>query len=64
MNRSRFSQEQSIGVLKEHQAGLGAKALCRKQGVRDATFYKWQSKYRGIDVTDAKKLNAMGVKNI
>ena len=40
MKRSRFSEEQIIGILKEHQAGLGAKELCRKHGVSDATFYK------------------------
>ena len=39
MKRSRFSEEQIIGILKEHQAGLGAKELCRKHGVSDATFY-------------------------
>ena len=45
MKRSRFSEEQIIGILKEHQAGLGAKELCRKHGISDATFYKWRSKY-------------------
>lgn len=44
MTRSRFSEEQIIGILKEHQAGLGAKELCRKHGVSDATFHKWLSK--------------------
>ena len=39
MKRSRFSEEQIIGILKEHQAGLGAKELCRKHGISDATFY-------------------------
>jgi transposase-like protein len=42
MKRSRFSDEQIIGILKEHQAGLGATELCRKHGVSDATFYKWR----------------------
>lgn len=55
MKRSRFSEEQIIGILKEHQAGLGAKELCRKHGVSDATFYKWRSKYGGMEVSDAKK---------
>lgn len=50
MKRSRFSEEQIIGILKEHQAGLGAKELCRKHGVSDATFYKWRSKYGGMEV--------------
>lgn len=43
MKRSRFSDEQIIGILKEHEAGLSAVELCRKYGVSDATFYKWRS---------------------
>ena len=39
MKRSRFSEEQIVGILKEHQVGLGAKELCRKHGISDATFY-------------------------
>ena len=46
MRRSRFSEEQIIGILKEHQAGRGVAELCRKYGISDATFYKWRSKYR------------------
>ncbi len=49
MKRSRFSEEQIIGILKEHQARLGAKDLCRKHGISDATFYKWRSKYGGME---------------
>ena len=56
--RSRFSEEQIIGILKEHQAGATAADLCRKHGVSDATFYKWRSKYGGMEVSDAKKLKA------
>ena len=63
MKRSRFSEEQIIGILKEHQAGLGAKELCRKHGVSDATFYKWRSKYGGMEVSDAKRLKALEVEN-
>ena len=63
MKRSRFSEEQIIGILKEHQAGLGAKELCCKHGVSDATFYKWRSKYGGMEVSDAKKLKALEVEN-
>ena len=58
MRKSRFSQEQIIGILKEHQAGLSAGELCRKHGISDATFYKWRSKYGGMDVSDARKLKA------
>ena len=63
MKRSRFSEEQIIGILKEHHAGLGAKELCRKHGVSDATFHKWRSKYGGMEVSDAKKLKALEAEN-
>ncbi len=63
MKRRHFSEEQIIGILKEHQAGLGARKLRRKHGVSDATFYKWRSKYGGMEVSDAKKLNALEAEN-
>ena len=63
MKRSRFSEEQIIGILKEHQAGATAADLCRKHGISDATFYKWRSKYGGMEVSDAKKLKALEVEN-
>lgn len=50
-------------MLEEYQAGLGAKELCRKHGVSDATFYKWRSKYGGMEVSDAKKLKALEAEN-
>lgn len=63
MKRSRFSDEQVIGILKEHQAGLSAVELCRKYGVSDATFYKWRSKYGGMEVAEAKRLKALEEEN-
>jgi putative transposase len=63
MKRSRFSEEQIIGILKEHQAGMSAADLCRKHGISDATFYKWRSKYCGMEVSDAKKLRALEAEN-
>ena len=63
MKRSRFSEEQIIGILKEHQAGLGVKELCRTHGISDATFYKWRSKYGGMEVSDARKLKALEDEN-
>ena len=63
MKRSRFSEEQIIGILKEHQAGATAADLCRKHGVSDATFYKWRSKYGGMEVSDAKKLKTLEAEN-
>ena len=59
MKRSRFTQEQIIGVLKEHQAGASASELCRKHGISDATFYTWRSKYGGMEVSDARKLRGL-----
>ena len=49
MKRSKFSDEQINGILKEHQAGLSARELCRKHGVSEPTFYKWRSKYGGME---------------
>jgi len=63
MRRSRFSEEQIIGILKEHQAGLGAAEICRRYGISDATFYKWRSKYGGMEVSDAKRLRGLEEEN-
>lgn len=63
MKRSRFTEGQIIGILKQHQAGLGAKELCRKHGISDATFYKWRSKFGGMEVSDARKLKALEDEN-
>ena len=63
MKRSRFSEEQIIGILKEHQAGMSAADICRKHGVSDATFYNWRSKYGGMEVSDARKLKALEEEN-
>jgi putative transposase len=53
MRKGRFSQEQIINVLKEHQAGISVVELCRKHGISDATFYTWRTKYGGMEVSDA-----------
>jgi len=63
MKRSRFREEQIIGILKAHQAGVSAKDLCRKHGISDATFYKWRSKYGGMEVSDARRLKAPEAEN-
>jgi len=51
MKRSRFTEEQIIGILKEHQAGQSAPELCRKHGISDATLYTWRKKYGGMEVS-------------
>lgn len=63
MKKSRFSEEQIIGILKEHQAGATAVNFCRKHGISDATFYKWRAKYGGMEVSDAKRLKALEDEN-
>ena len=63
MKRSKFTQEQVIAVLKEHQAGAAVADLCRKHGISDATFYTWRSKYGGMDVSDARRLETLEDEN-
>lgn len=63
MKKSRFTDEQIIGILKEHQAGATAKDLCRKHGISDATFYKWRSRYGGMEVSEARRLKTLEDEN-
>ena len=63
MKRSRFSEEQIIGILKEHEAGVSVADLCRKQGVSDTSIYKWKARFGGMDVSEAKRLRALEDEN-
>ena len=63
MTRSRFTEDQIIGIQKEHEAGVSVADLYRKHGVSDATVYKWKAKYGGMDVSEAKRLKALEDEN-
>ncbi|WP_407117037.1 IS3 family transposase [Bradyrhizobium sp. LMG 9283] len=63
MKRSRFSEEQIIGILKEHEAGVSVADLCRKHGVSDASIYKWKAKFGGMEVSEAKRLKTLEDEN-
>ena len=63
MKRKRFSEEQIIGVLKEHEAGVSVADLCRKHGVSDASIYKWKAKFGGMDVSEARRLKGLEDEN-
>jgi len=63
MRRSRFSDEQVIGILQEHEAGAKCADLCRKHGMAEGTFYAWKSKYSGMSVPDVKRLKALEDEN-
>ena len=61
--KKRYSEEQIIGFLKEADAGLPVKELCRRHGFSEASFYLWRSKYGGMEVADAKRLKALESEN-
>ena len=63
MKRSRFSEEQIIAILKEQESGLATADVCRKHGISDATFYKWRSKYGGMEVSDVAKMRSLEDEN-
>jgi len=63
MKRSRFTDEQIIGILKEQEAGAKTADVCRKYGISDATFYKYKGKFGGMEVAEAKKLRTLGDEN-
>jgi len=63
MLKSRFSEEQIIGILQEQEAGRSTADVCRKHGISSGTFYKWKSKFGGMDVSDAKRLRSLEDEN-
>ena len=63
MKRKRYTEEQIIGILKESEAGVSVKDLCRKHGMSETSFYKWRNKFGGMEVSDAKRLKALEDEN-
>ena len=63
MKGSRFSEEQIIGILKEHEAGASTSEVCRRHGISDATFYKWKARYGGLEVSEARRLKSLEDEN-
>ena len=59
MKRSKFTEEQIIGILREQEAGSSAAEVCRRHGISSATFYAWKAKFGGMEVSDAKRLKAL-----
>lgn len=63
MKKSRFSEEQIIAMIKEQESGAPTAEVCRKHGISTASFYKYKSKFGGLDVSDARKLKALEDEN-
>lgn len=63
MKRKRYTEEQIIGILKEHESGVPASEIIRKHGIANGTFYKWKSKYGGMDVNEARRLKELETEN-
>jgi putative transposase len=63
MKRSKFSEEQIIGILREQEAGSPTAEVCRRHGISSATFYAWKAKFGGMEVSDAKRLKGLEDEN-
>ena len=63
MKRSKYSESQIVCILKEADAGMLVKEICRKYGISDATYYKWKSKYGGLEVSDVRRLRELEAEN-
>jgi len=63
MKRSQYSESQIVGILKEADSGVMVKDVCRKYGISDATYYKWKSKYGGLEVSDVRRMRELEAEN-
>lgn len=63
MKRKRYTEEQIIGILREHESGVETAEVCRRYGISGATFYKWKSKYGGLEVSEARRLKTLEDEN-
>ena len=63
MKTGRFSESQIIGILKQQEAGMKTADICREQGISQATFYNWKSKYGGMEASDVKRLRDLEQEN-
>ena len=63
MRRSRFTEEQVIAILAEQERGMKTAEVCRKHGISQNTFYKWKSRFGGLDVSDARRLKSLETEN-
>ena len=63
MRKSRFTDEQKIGILQQVAAGTAVREVCRKHGITEQTFYRWRGKYQGIQLNEAKRLRSLEDEN-
>ncbi len=61
--KKRFAEQQIVAILKEREAGVAAKEICRKHNISDATFYSWRKKYRGMETEDIRRLKQLEAEN-